>query len=59
MHVLLSSLNVVFIWYVSVLSLALARLSGTSFLKAALWGFGLWGGLLAVKIGFVVISGGK
>jgi hypothetical protein len=55
-HVLLSSLNVVFIWYIAVLAIALARLSRTSFVKAALWGFGLWGALVVSKLGLVIIS---
>jgi hypothetical protein len=62
LHVLLQSLNLMFVWYLAVMSIALARLSGTSFAKAACWGFGLWGLLLAAKLGFVILTaylGGK
>ncbi|MDB6123970.1 MAG: hypothetical protein JWQ71_2963 [Pedosphaera sp.] len=43
MHLLLSGLNVFSLWYVAVLSLGLARLSGAPFWKAAAWIFGIWG----------------
>jgi len=62
LHVLLQSLNPLLLWYLAVLSIALARLSGTSFAKAACWVFGLWGLLLALKLGLVILSahsGGK
>ena len=41
-HRILSGLNVMAIWHVAVVSLALARLSGSGFAKAALWVFGIW-----------------
>jgi hypothetical protein len=41
-HLLLAALSVTSLWYVAVLAVGLARLSGTSFWKAAAWMFGLW-----------------
>lgn len=41
-HVLLASVNLFYIWYVLVLAVALGRLTGVSFGKAALWLFGFW-----------------
>lgn len=41
-HRFLSALSVTSLWYVAVASIALARLSGTTFAKAALWVFGIW-----------------
>lgn len=43
MHLLLLSLNVVTFWYIAVLGVGLAKLSGVAFGKAALWLYGLWG----------------
>ena len=42
-HLALSALNVITFWYLAVLSLGLAKLSGASAVKTALWLFGLWG----------------
>jgi hypothetical protein len=47
-HKLLAALNFFNLWYVAVLAVGLARLSGTSFVKAAAWFYGLWYGLWAV-----------
>jgi hypothetical protein len=47
-HVLLSALNVMMIWYIVVLAIGLARLSGAPFWKPAVWLFGLWYGFWAV-----------
>ena len=55
-HLLLSAFNVMSIWYIAVLAIGLARLSGVSFLKAALWGFGFWG---VFTFGPILIFGGK
>jgi hypothetical protein len=41
-HRILSALNVTSIWYVAVVSIGLAKLSGTTFAKAAVWLFGIW-----------------
>jgi hypothetical protein len=62
LHVLMQSFNLIWVWYLAVLAMALARLSGASFVKAAGWGFGLWAIWLALKLGFVILSahlGGK
>lgn len=42
LHWILSALNVFTLWYLAVLAVALTKLSGASFLKAALWLYGLW-----------------
>jgi len=42
LHLALSVLNVMTLWYIAVLAVGLAKLSGTSFAKAALWLFSLW-----------------
>jgi Yip1 domain len=41
-HVLLSSLNVTTLWYLAVLSVGLAKVSGRGFALAAAWLYGLW-----------------
>ena len=61
-HALLNSINLVWIWYLAVLAIGLARLSGTAFVKAACWAFGLWSLLVAVKVGWIILFnhlGGK
>jgi len=47
-HLLLSALNVMSLWYLGVLSLGLARLTGASFWKPAVWLCGLWYGVWAL-----------
>jgi hypothetical protein len=47
LHVILSLLNVTTLWWLAVLSLGLARLSGASIWKAGIWLFGLWYGFWA------------
>ena len=49
-HVFLSQLNVVMLWYIALLSLGLAKLCQTAFGKAAIWLFGLWAALVAVIV---------
>lgn len=49
-HLLLATLNIFTLWYVAVLAVGLAKLSGTSFLKAAIWLFGLWALITIVPI---------
>ena len=49
-HLLLSSINVMTLWYVGILALALSRLSGVSFAKCALWFYGMW---LILRLGIV------
>jgi hypothetical protein len=41
-HALLAIVNVMTIWVLIVRAIGLARLSGSSFAKAALWVFGIW-----------------
>ena len=41
-HLSLAAFNLVTLWYIAVLAIGLARLSGASFVKAAIWIFGLW-----------------
>ena len=36
-HLMLSALNVISLWYIGVLALGLSRLSGGGFVKSALW----------------------
>ena len=47
-HLLLSALNVMNLWYLGVVALGLARLSRASFWKAAVWSYGLWYGIWAL-----------
>ncbi len=49
-HMLLSALNVMTLWYLGLLALGLARLSGATFWKAAVWLYGLWYGVWAVFV---------
>lgn len=48
LHMVLSALNVMMIRYLAVISIGLGRLSGSGFVKPALWVFLLWYGLWAV-----------
>jgi hypothetical protein len=41
-HILLNIPDVTMLWYLGVLSLGLARVSGTTWLKAALWIYPIW-----------------
>lgn len=62
LHVLIQSNDVIWLWYLVVLAIALARFTGTRFFKAALWPFGVWAVFLAMKIGlvyFLAKMGGK
>jgi len=47
MHLVLSSLNLMTIWYIGVLCVGLSRLTGKSFMTAALWLYGSWAVLRA------------
>ena len=55
-HRIFSALNVMSIWYAVVAAIALARLSGATFMKAALWAFGIWA---VFTFGPIFIFGGK
>jgi hypothetical protein len=52
-HLAISALDVFWIWYAAVVSIALSRLSRVSFWKAAVWGFICWA---VFKYGFIVIG---
>jgi hypothetical protein len=52
-HRVLSALNVISLWHVAVASIALARLSGAKFAKAATWLFGIW---VALTFGPILLS---
>jgi len=57
-HLLLSALNVMTLWYIGVLALGLAKLSGASYWKAAVWLYGLWYGIWALfALGLPVLLG--
>jgi hypothetical protein len=47
-HLLLSALNVMTLWYIAVLAIGLTRLSGAAFWKTAVWLYGLWYGVWAL-----------
>lgn len=42
MHLALSSINLITLWYLAVLSIGMAKVSNVSLAKAAAWIFGLW-----------------
>jgi hypothetical protein len=50
LHIFLSQLNLFMLWYIAVLSLGLAKLSGASFAKAAFWLYGIWAVFVAVSV---------
>ena len=49
LHVLLSQVNLMMLWYLAVLAVALSKLSGASFGKAATWLFAIWVVLVLVS----------
>jgi len=51
-HSLLAVINVMTLWLLAVRSIGLARLSGTSTGRAAIWVFGIWAILTGAMIGF-------
>ena len=55
-HLLLSAFNLTTLWFIAVLSLGLARLSGASFAKSGSWLFGVWA---VFKLGSIFLLGGK
>ena len=44
-HLMLAAFNLTTVWWIAVLAIGLARLSGVSFTKAAAWLFGIWFGI--------------
>jgi hypothetical protein len=60
-HSLLALVNALTFWVLAVRSLALARLASISFLKAAIWVFGIWvaytGLLMGIGFGIRALTG--
>jgi hypothetical protein len=50
-HSVLALVNVMTFWLLAVRSIGLARLSGASFGKAAVWVFGIWAALTGLMLG--------
>jgi len=55
-HSLLSVVNVMTFWVLAVRALGLARLSGVSFAKAAVWVFGIWAAYTGFLIGLGALA---
>jgi hypothetical protein len=55
-HSLLTIVNVMTFWLLTVRAIGLARLSGTSFAKAALWVFGIWAAYTGFFVGLGLLS---
>jgi hypothetical protein len=55
-HSLLAVVNVMTFWLLAVRSMGLARLSGVSFAKAALWVFGIWAAYTGFLIGLGALA---
>jgi hypothetical protein len=55
-HSLLGLVNVMTFWLLAVRALGLARLSGASFTKAALWVFGIWAAYTGFFVGLGVLA---
>ena len=54
-HSLLTVVNVMSFWLLAVRAIGLARLSGASFAKAALWVFGIWAAYTGFFIGLAAL----
>ena len=55
-HSLLAVVNVMTFWILAVRAIGLARLSGASFAKAALWVFGIWAAYTGFLIGLGALA---
>ena len=55
-HSLLAVVNVMTLWILAVRAVGLARLSGASFAKAALWVFGIWAAYTGFLIGLGALA---
>ena len=55
-HSLLAVVNVMTFWLLAVRAIGLARLSGASFAKAALWVFGIWAAYTGFLVGLGVLA---
>jgi hypothetical protein len=62
LHSVLAAINIMTFWGLAVKTIGLARLSGASFGKAAIWVFVLWGAwtalLITVSAGARIAFGG-
>jgi hypothetical protein len=60
-HTVLGAVNVITLWLLAVRAIGLARLSGASFAKAAVWVFGIWAAYTGsfIGIGALVQAGVK
>jgi Yip1 domain len=59
-HLLLSAVNLMTLWWLTVMSIGLARLSGAGFVKAAVFVFGLWYAVWAIcALGLPMLVKGK
>jgi len=55
-HSLLAVVNLMTFWVLAVRAVGLARLSGASFAKAALWVFGIWAAYTGILIGLAALA---
>ena len=55
-HSLLALVNVMTFWLLAVRAIGLARLSGASFAKAALWVFGIWAAYTGFFVGLAFLA---
>jgi hypothetical protein len=55
-HSLLAAVNVMTFWVLAVRAIGLARLSGTSFAKAAAWVFGIWAAYTGFFVGLGLLA---
>ena len=55
-HSLLAVVNVMMFWLLAVRAIGLARLSGVSFAKAALWVFGIWAAYTGFFVGVGLVA---
>jgi len=49
-HLILSAFNILTLWYIGVLAIGLAKLSGASVAKSAVWLFGIWAAVTVVFV---------
>ena len=55
-HSLLAIVNVMTFWLLAVRAMGMARLSGASFSKAAVWVFGIWAAYTGIFVGLGVLA---
>ena len=54
-HLMLAACNLATVWWIAVVAVGLARLSGVSFTKAAAWLFGIW---VIIRFGLILVGVG-